>query len=90
MVWDLLSGSARVETSTRVKTGEGYSSEGVTGLRALGVRDLNYRLAFLACSVQPTKHGVTQLGWALNGDFMGYVDRVGEILGSFFFCTVAG
>ncbi|KAI8049866.1 MCM2/3/5 family-domain-containing protein [Syncephalis plumigaleata] len=31
---------------------EGYTSEGVTGLKALGVRDLTYRLAFLACSVQ--------------------------------------
>lgn len=54
------SGSARVETSTRVKTGEGYNSEGVTGLKALGVRDLNYRLAFLAGSVQSTKSGVSR------------------------------
>ena len=30
------------------------AGEGVTGLQALGVRDLTYRLAFLACSVQPT------------------------------------
>lgn len=29
-------------------------SEGVRGLKALGVRDLHYRMAFLACSVQPT------------------------------------
>ncbi|KAI5698898.1 hypothetical protein M8J75_013558 [Diaphorina citri] len=28
--------------------------EGVRGLKSLGVRDLNYRLAFLACSVAPT------------------------------------
>ena len=26
--------------------------EGVRGLKALGVRDLSYKLAFLACSVQ--------------------------------------
>ncbi|MPC30622.1 DNA replication licensing factor MCM6 [Portunus trituberculatus] len=32
----------------------GQDSEGVTGLKALGVRDLSYRLAFLACSVEPT------------------------------------
>ncbi|RKP05340.1 MCM2/3/5 family-domain-containing protein [Thamnocephalis sphaerospora] len=31
---------------------EGFAAEGVTGLKALGVRDLTYRLAFLACSVQ--------------------------------------
>ncbi|XP_018568170.1 DNA replication licensing factor Mcm6 [Anoplophora glabripennis] len=29
-------------------------AEGVRGLKALGVRDLHYRMAFLACSVQPT------------------------------------
>ena len=51
-------GSARAETSTRVKAREGYNSEGVSGLRALGVRDLPYRLSFLACSVQDTKPGV--------------------------------
>ena len=54
-------GSARVETSTRVRAGEGYNSEGVSGLKALGVRDLNYRLCFLACSVQSTAPGVR--GW---------------------------
>merc|ERR1711916_186572 len=31
----------------------GDNGEGVTGLKSLGVRDLSYRLAFLACSVQP-------------------------------------
>lgn len=42
---------ARAETSTRLKGAEGYETEGVRGLKALGVRDLTYRLAFLACSV---------------------------------------
>jgi DNA replication licensing factor MCM6 len=41
---------ARAESSAR-KTGEGPETEGVRGLKNLGVRDLNYRLAFLACSV---------------------------------------
>ncbi|XP_025083837.1 zygotic DNA replication licensing factor mcm6-B-like [Pomacea canaliculata] len=45
---------ARAETSTRVKGGEGQESEGVRGLKALGVRDLTYRLAFLACTVLPS------------------------------------
>lgn len=31
--------------------GAGREQEGITGLRALGVRDMNYRLAFLVCSV---------------------------------------
>ncbi|XP_074653745.1 zygotic DNA replication licensing factor mcm6-B-like [Tubulanus polymorphus] len=39
---------ARAETS-----GRSNESEGVQGLKALGVRDLNYRLAFLACTVEP-------------------------------------
>lgn len=32
----------------------GYDHEGVTGLKALGVRDLGYRLSFLCCSVTLT------------------------------------
>ena len=31
------------------------SNEGVRGLKALGVRDLTYRLCFLACGVEPDK-----------------------------------
>nr|XP_046264439.1 DNA replication licensing factor MCM6 [Scatophagus argus] len=45
----------RAETSTRVAGGpQGFESEGVRGLKALGVRELSYRLAFLACNVAPT------------------------------------
>ena len=40
---------ARSESNARHK---GDESEGVRGLKSLGVRDLHYRLAFLACSVQ--------------------------------------
>ncbi|KAG4301970.1 hypothetical protein PCANB_002129 [Pneumocystis canis] len=35
------------------RTRDGFAIEGVTGLKALGVRDLTYRLAFLACMAQP-------------------------------------
>ncbi|KAM8934516.1 DNA replication licensing factor MCM6 isoform 1-T1 [Pelodytes ibericus] len=44
----------RAETSSRVGGAEGYETEGVRGLRALGVRDLSYKLVFLACYVSPT------------------------------------
>ncbi|XP_019967894.1 DNA replication licensing factor MCM6 [Paralichthys olivaceus] len=45
----------RSETSTRVAGGpQGSESEGLRGLKALGVRELSYRLAFLACNVAPT------------------------------------
>uniref|UniRef100_A0A3Q2ULR1 DNA replication licensing factor MCM6 n=1 Tax=Fundulus heteroclitus TaxID=8078 RepID=A0A3Q2ULR1_FUNHE len=45
----------RAETSTRVPGGpQGSESEGLRGLKALGVRELSYRLAFLACNVAPT------------------------------------
>lgn len=45
----------RAETSTRVPGGpQGFESEGLRGLKALGVRELSYRLAFLACNVAPT------------------------------------
>ena len=49
----------RAETSTRMRGGEGYDRDGVRGLKALGVRDLTYRLAFLACAVQQTQPGVS-------------------------------
>ncbi|KAM9349621.1 DNA replication licensing factor MCM6 [Symphorus nematophorus] len=45
----------RAETSTRLAGGpQGFESEGLRGLKALGVRELSYRLAFLACNVAPT------------------------------------
>ncbi|KAM9550520.1 DNA replication licensing factor MCM6 [Guaruba guarouba] len=44
----------RAETSSRVSGTEGYEAEGVRGLRALGVRELSYKLVFLACYVAPT------------------------------------
>nr|DBA24754.1 TPA: hypothetical protein GDO54_012366 [Pyxicephalus adspersus] len=47
-------GDARLETGAKVTSGEGFSNEGVQGLKALGVRDLSYRLAFLACHVGAT------------------------------------
>ncbi|XP_019516883.1 PREDICTED: DNA replication licensing factor MCM6 isoform X2 [Hipposideros armiger] len=45
---------ARAETNSRVTGVDGYETEGIRGLRALGVRDLSYRLVFLACCVAPT------------------------------------
>ncbi|EEB05833.1 MCM complex subunit Mcm6 [Schizosaccharomyces japonicus yFS275] len=36
-----------------VGRGRDSTNEGVTGIKALGVRDLTYKLAFLACMVQP-------------------------------------
>ncbi|XP_014668098.1 PREDICTED: zygotic DNA replication licensing factor mcm6-B-like [Priapulus caudatus] len=45
---------ARAETGTKIRGNEGFQNEGVQGLKALGVRDLNYRLAFLGCHVAPT------------------------------------
>ncbi|XP_071399072.1 DNA replication licensing factor MCM6 isoform X2 [Centroberyx affinis] len=45
----------RAETGSRVAGGgQGFETEGLRGLKALGVRELSYRLAFLACSVAPT------------------------------------
>ncbi|KAG8550713.1 hypothetical protein GDO81_022541 [Engystomops pustulosus] len=53
-VAQLATPGVRSETSSRVGGTEGYEAEGVRGLRALGVRDLSYRLVFLACYVAPT------------------------------------
>lgn len=52
---------ARAESGTQHKGGEGFDNEGVRGLKALGVRDLSYRIAFLACSVTPTNPRVSEL-----------------------------
>ena len=69
----------RAETSTRMRGGEGYDRDGVRGLKALGVRDLTYRLAFLACAVQQTQPGVsaTRSGCGLecSGCSSDHIDR---------------
>ncbi|KAF1383405.1 hypothetical protein PFLUV_G00131560 [Perca fluviatilis] len=54
-VSQLTTPGVRAETSTRVGGGpQGFEAEGLKGLKALGVRELSYRLAFLACNVAPT------------------------------------
>lgn len=54
-VSQLATPGVRAETSTRVAGGrQGFEAEGLRGLKALGVRELSYRLAFLACNVAPT------------------------------------
>ncbi|KAL1227831.1 Zygotic DNA replication licensing factor mcm6-B [Trichinella spiralis] len=48
-----LPGNKGLVRAARGKAREGYSVEGIRGLKALGVRDLNYRVAFLACNLIP-------------------------------------
>ncbi len=43
----------RIVNASRQK-GEGVDNEGVKGLKALGVREMHYRTAFLAGYVEPT------------------------------------
>lgn len=52
------------ERDTTVRPKEGFGNEGVTGLKALGARDLTYKLAFLACMVQPASSRVRALSTA--------------------------
>ena len=44
-----LPGAPSITSGARHK---GAESEGVRGLKSLGVRDLHHRMSFLACSVQ--------------------------------------
>lgn len=44
---------AKADTRSHHKQGD-TAGQGVRGLKSLGVRELNYRMAFLACSVQAT------------------------------------
>uniref|UniRef100_A0A4W4H8G2 DNA replication licensing factor MCM6 n=1 Tax=Electrophorus electricus TaxID=8005 RepID=A0A4W4H8G2_ELEEL len=53
-VSQLATPGVRAETSSRTAGVQGYENEGVRGLKALGVRELSYKLAFLACHVAPT------------------------------------
>ncbi|KAM7401191.1 hypothetical protein PAMA_005402 [Pampus argenteus] len=54
-VSQLTTPGVRAESSNRVGGGgQGFEAEGLRGLKALGVRELSYRLAFLACHVAPT------------------------------------
>ncbi|ORX54404.1 MCM-domain-containing protein [Hesseltinella vesiculosa] len=56
---------AQRENNTRSR--DGLTNEGVSGLKALGVRDLTYRLSYLACMVQPaTIHKASSAN--LHGD----------------------
>lgn len=50
---------SQVERGYKNKPGE--VGEGVRGLKALGVRELNYKIAFLACSVTATSLRVNRL-----------------------------
>ncbi|XP_011495965.1 PREDICTED: DNA replication licensing factor Mcm6 [Ceratosolen solmsi marchali] len=43
---------AKAELGSRHKKGD--QADGIRGLKALGVRDLNYKMAFLGCSITPT------------------------------------
>ncbi|CAH4037068.1 DNA replication licensing factor Mcm6 [Pieris brassicae] len=45
---------AKAELTTRTKLANEGQMEGIKGLQALGVRELHYKTAFLACSVQAT------------------------------------
>lgn len=49
-------------------------NQGVTGLRQLGVRDLTYKTAFLACMVQSTRE--TDLSDSLERDPMAYLESL--------------
>ncbi|KAF9807142.1 hypothetical protein SFRURICE_012622, partial [Spodoptera frugiperda] len=42
---------AKAELTTRTRQGNDGQMEGIKGLKALGVRELHYKTAFLACSV---------------------------------------
>ena len=46
-------GRVDLRSSTAGRLPESVGTEGATGLRSLGVRELTYKLSFLACTVQP-------------------------------------
>lgn len=44
--------NAQMQRESRGRAQEGVANQGITGLKSLGVRDLTYKTAFLACMVQ--------------------------------------
>jgi DNA replication licensing factor MCM6 len=62
--------------AVRDDRGADAGGSGVTGLKALGVRDLTYRLAFLACMVTPDVSSIGASGEAQ------IVDIIGSLTGS--------
>ncbi|KAI8150264.1 MCM2/3/5 family-domain-containing protein [Fennellomyces sp. T-0311] len=58
--------SVESQRDTSTRTREGLGNEGVTGLKSLGVRDLTYRMSFLACMVQPANTNKSNTN--LHGD----------------------
>lgn len=51
--------STKTEIGPRNRNSE--QREGVSGLKALGVRELTYKMAFLACSVTNTSARVSKI-----------------------------
>ncbi|CAG8475645.1 4964_t:CDS:10 [Paraglomus occultum] len=45
-------GTMELRRDNRARANEGFVNAGVTGLKALGAREMTYRLCFLACSVE--------------------------------------
>lgn len=50
--------NAKAEMGSKNRNNE--QREGVSGLKALGVRELTYKTSFLACSVTPTSLRVSR------------------------------
>lgn len=74
---------AKADMKNRSKGGGENVTDGVRGLKALGVRNLNYRLAFLACSAMPSNPQVSPVSILL-----GLVITIGTTMSMFFSFTV--
>lgn len=48
----------RAQTKSHVRQKDADRLGGLRGLKSLGVRDLTYKMAFLACSIQPSNPAV--------------------------------
>ena len=64
LIFVLCKKGTRAETSTRVNGSD--DNEGVGGLKALGVRELTYKMAFLAFHVSPCNAKVTLFPYNLD------------------------
>lgn len=63
----------------------GVASQGVTGLKSLGVRDLQYKTAFLACMVQGAD---ARVSWRPTSSKWNYEDEANNRLGQRMFGAI--
>ena len=71
-----LPGAAKAESSAHHRGEQGYDAEGLRGLKGLGVRDLTYKMAFMACTVVPSNPRVKRIRYCFIQIYLSFFDYI--------------